>query len=403
MGFLDWTVEKVAATEKLNPAQGLLSNEGKLESPSLSSTYSYQQCYEQLEVVNRAVNMIADDVAAIKTKVGEPLTISSRPNVRKKSLEKLLNKEPNPFQDIDSFKRDAIMDLILEGNLFWYYDGVHLYQLPATRMNIIADNRNYVSYYEFDGPQKRFEPDEIIHVKDNGYKSIYRGASRLEPALRTMRIILEMRNFQDNFFKNGAVPGLVLKSENTLNERLKKRLTDEWAKKYRPGAGGRRPVILDGGLEIDQISNQSFSDLDFQTSIEGCEGTVLKALGVPPILLDTGNSANIRPNHRLFYLETIIPIVNKINSALERFFGFEIYEDTTYIEALRPELQDQASYLQTLVNSGIISANEARVELGREPHPDAQHDDLRIPENIAGSAVNPTQGGRPPAKDSNGK
>lgn len=395
MGLMNWTFEKA------NPAQPNLSNQGTLEVASQGATYSYQQCYEQLEVVNRGINMIVDDVAAIKTKVGEQLGIISRLNVRKKSLEKLFNKEPNPFQDIDSFKRGLMMDFLLDGNTFIYFDGAHMYQLPATRMTVVADARDYVSHYEFDG-EKKFKPSEIIHIKDNSYKSIYRGSSRLEPALRTMRIIIEMRTFQDNFFKNGAVPGLVLKSENTLNERLKKRLTDEWSKKFKPSAGGRRPIILDGGLEIDQISNFTFSDLDFQNSIAQCEETVLKVLGVPPILLNTGNNANLRPNHRLFYLETIIPIVNKINSAFEKFFGFEIYEDTTYIEALRPELQDQASYLQTLVNSGIISANEARVELGREPHPDAQHDDLRIPENIAGSAVNPTTGGRP-KESTNGK
>lgn len=398
MGFLSWTVERLERVEKLNPAQPLLSSNGKEEVNSQGPTYSYQQCYEQLEVVNRAINIIVDDVAAIKTKVGDKLDIKSRLGVRKTSLDKLLNKEPNPFEDIDSFKRKLIMDLLLDGNFFVYYDGVHMYQLPATRMTVVADATNYVSHYEFDS-DKKFSPDEIIHVKDNSYKSIYRGSSRLEPALRTMRIILEMRNFQDNFFKNGAVPGLVLKSENTLNDRLKKRLTDEWSRKYRPGSGGRRPIILDGGLEIDQISNVSFSDLDFQNSIKQCEETVLKVLGVPPILLDSGNNANIRPNHRMFYLETIIPIVNKVNSALERFFGYEIYEDTTYIEALRPELQDQASYLQTLVNGGVITPNEAREELGREKDKDPESDKLRIPANIAGSAANPSVGGRPPSKD----
>ena len=35
-------------------------------------------------------------------------------------------------------------------------------------------------------------------------------------------------------------------------------------------------------------------------------------MGVPPILMDGGNNANIRPNHRLYYLETVLPIVKKI-------------------------------------------------------------------------------------------
>ena len=45
------------------------------------------------------------------------------------------------------------------------------------------------------------------------------------------------------------------------------------------------------------------------------------------------------------------------------------------------------------VNGGIISANEARIQLGFEPL-DGQ-DDVRVPANIAGSAVNPDEGGRP--------
>ncbi|RZK45216.1 MAG: phage portal protein [Hymenobacter sp.] len=399
MGLITKTFETL---EKLNRAQPSLSNNGTSEASSGSPAFTYQQMYEQLEVVNRAVNMIVDDVSAIKTKIGDSLSLaSSQTGARKKSLDKLLNKEPNPFQDIDSFKRTLIMDLILDGNIFIYYDGAHMYHLPAVKMTVVSDEKNFVNHYRFDGGEE-FKPSEIIHIKDNSYKSIYRGTSRLEPALRTMRIIIEMRTFQDNFFRNGAIPGLVLMSENTLNDRLKKKLTDEWAKKYNPSKGGRRPIILDGGLKIDQVaSNFSYKDLDFQASIQQCEETVLKALGVPPILLDTGNNANLRPNHRLFYLETIIPIVNKINAALEKFFGFEIYEDTTYIEALRPELQDQASYLQTLVNGGVITPNEARLELGKDPDPDPESNKLRIPANIAGSAANPSEGGRP--KESNGK
>lgn len=388
MGLLDWT------KEKLNPAQPILSNQGTVESTSQTPYYSYQQCYELLEVVNRGVNMLVDDVAAIPFAIGEPLkNLSSTSGTRKKTLDKLLNVEPNPYQDIDSFKRALILDLILDGNIFVYYDGAHLYHLPAVRMTVVSDKAQFVKEYKFDGGAVTYSPDEIIHIKDNSYKSIYRGSSRLEPALRTMRLILEMRNFQDNFFKNGAVPGLVLKTSDVLNQRLKDRLLAEWSSKYRPGSGGKRPVILDGGLEIDAINKVNFKELDFQNAIENCENTVLKCLGIPPLLFDSGNNANIRPNHRLYYLETIIPIVNKITAVFSKFFGFDVYEDLTYIEALRPELREQATYLQTLVNAGILTRNEARLDLGRPPM--EGHDELIIPANVAGSAVNPNEGGAP--------
>ncbi len=396
MGFLNWTINKLApSVEKLNPAQNFISGGGALETGSSEQVVSFQACYERIEIVNRAINMIVDDAAQIKNKVGESITGMTPlvSGVRKVSLDRLLNKEPNPFQDINSFKRSLIMDLILDGNIFIYYDGVHLFHLPAVNVSVVADKKTYVSHYTYNGSID-YQPAEIIHVKDNSYKSLFRGSSRLQPALRTMSLIMSMREFQDNFFRNGAVPGLTLSTVETLNQRLKDRLIDEWSARYRPGTGGRRPIILDGGMKVDPISEMNFKDLDFQNAILESEKTILKALGVPPVLVDAGNNANLRPNHRLYYLETVLPITEKINSAFERFFGFEVFEDTTYIEALRPELADQASYYQSLVNGGVISANEARLELGREPK--EGHDDLRIPANIAGSAADPSLGGRPP-------
>jgi HK97 family phage portal protein len=163
--------------------------------------------------------------------------------------------------------------------------------------------------------------------------------------------------------------------------------------RYRPNAGGRRPVVLDGGMEIDTITDINFREMAFEDSIQAAEKQVLKALGIPPILLDSGNNANIRPNHRLYYLETIIPIIRKISFAFERFFGYEIYEDVTNIPALQPELSDQGAYYQSLVNGGILTPNEARDNLGYMPLEGG--DQIRVPANIAGSAVNPALGGRP--------
>ena len=266
-----------------------------------------------------------------------------------------------------------------------------MYHLPADNVTIHADSRTFVEKYTYNDID--YTPSEIIHIKENSFYSIFRGTSRLKPAVRTMQLTSNMRQFQDNFFKNGAVPGLVLKSPNTLSEKIKERMIQSWSVRYRPDAGGRRPLILDGGIEVDSISNVNFKELDFQSSITENENIILKALGIPPIMLDSGNNANIRPNMRMYYLETVLPIVRKLNFAYSRFFGFAINEDVTNIPALQPELRDQSQYYSALVNGGIITPNEARDALGFEGV--EGYDDLRIPANIAGSASNPDEGGRP--------
>jgi len=384
--------------EKLNPAQQYYDHAVE---PSREFTFKYEKAYEDIEIVNRGVNLIVDDTAEIKTIVGAqiPGLQSIVKGVKRSRVNLLLNKEPNPFQDISTFKRNLITDFLIDGNIFIYYDGVHLYHLPANKMNIHASQTTYIEKFTFNETVD-YKPTEIIHIKDNSFYSIYRGISRLKPALRTMVLMQNMRQFQDNFFKNGAVPGLVLKSPNTLSEKIKERMIQSWSLRYRPDSGGRRPLILDGGLEIDSYTNTNFRELDFQAAIHENEKIILKALGIPPIMLDSGNNANIRPNMRMYYLETVLPIVKKLHTGVERYFGFELKEDVTEVPALQPEMRDQSQYYTALVNGGIISANEAREALNFEPV--EGYDELRVPANIAGSAVNPDEGGRPEEGEEDG-
>ena len=390
MAWYDFALFNGSDEEKLNPAQPYY-NEKVVASGE--AVYAYTDYYQKLEVVNRGVNMIIDDVSMIPSAVGAQLKEKGvTTGIKQTKVDRLVNRQPNPYQDINTFRRNLVTDYLLDGNIFIYYDGADLYHLPANNMVIHASETTYVKKYTYNETVD-YSPSEIIHVRDNSFDSIYRGISRLKPALRTMQLMGSMRDFQDNFFKNGAVPGLIIKSPNTLSPKIKDRLLESWSQRYNPKSGGRRPLILDGGLELDSLNNVDFRELDFQQGITENEKVILKALGIPPIMLDSGNNANLRPNMRMYYLETVLPIVRKLNFALERYFGFEITEDITDVPALQPELSDQSNYYTSLVNGGIITPNEARYALGFEQ--EEGHDELRIPANIAGSAGNPSEGGAP--------
>ena len=271
--------------EKHNPAQYIIARDEGLEIASRERVQNYRDAYEKLEVVNRGVNMIVDDVAEIPFEFDGKI-VGMTPiikNIRQSRVDLILNYEPNPFQDVSTFKRNLIIDLLLDGNIFIYFDGMHLYHLPAEKVRIHTDDKLYVEKYEFDSSID-YQVNEIIHIKENSFHSIYRGVPRLKPAFRTMNLLSNLRHFQDNFFKNGAVPGLVLKSPNTLSEKIKERMLQAWTARYNPVSGGRRPLILDGGLEVDKLTNVNFKELDFQDSITQCERVILEALGIPPII-----------------------------------------------------------------------------------------------------------------------
>ncbi len=355
---------------------------------STEKVYAYYSYYDTLEIVNRLVNMIVDDAASFNY---------SHAGVDKPKIVKILNlinNYPNPDVDAYTFKRNIILDLVLDGNIFLYWDGVHIWQLPATDVSIIRDQTQGPTGYKVPFDEKPYKPEEIIHIRDNGY-SLMRGSSRLKACLDSMRMLTNMKAFQANFFNNGAVPGLVLSTEATLSDKIKERMAQQWKTKFNPKNGGRNPVILDGGMKIDTISNINFKELDFQSGVSNIENSICKALGVPSLLLDGGNNANIKPNQRLYYTETILPIAKKIASAFSYFFGVEMLEDVTDILGMQPDLKEQAEFYTTLVNGGILNPNEAREGLGFEPDSDPESSKLRVPQNITGSATNPSVGGRP--------
>lgn len=377
--------------EKLNPAQTRIAQDaGTQIGTDLQLTT--RQAFDRVGVVNRGVNMIVSAISSLDYDIRDKIHEGTVTGMRQKSLSTLLNFRPNPYQSAQAFRRNIFTDFILEGNVFVYYDGAFLYHLPAAQVEILTDERTFIKGYRYNGTVD-FRETEVFGFSELSSDNIYRGTSRLQSAQRSIRTLYNMQQFQDNFFDAGAVFGMVLTTENTLSQVAKDRTIQYWTQKYSPKTGGKKPVILDSGLKPHKLAETNFRDLDFDQGIRTHNTHILEALGVPPILLDGGNNANIAPNLRLFYLETILPIARLFTSSVERYFGYDVDYITSNVSALQPELKDIAAYYSSLVNGGVLTPNEARQELRYDTL--EGHSDLRIPANIAGSAANPDQGGRP--------
>jgi HK97 family phage portal protein len=400
---------RVWLSEKLNPAQPSIASLEPYASPE--SIVDFEKAYRDIEVIHRSIEMI------INACIEVPFIIEGSSPAKK--INKLLNIKPNPFEDRVRLFRRAFLDFILDGNAFFYYDGDSIYLLPANDVEVVPDSKTFVSHYNYlvsnqqsydsygygkntrKAEAIRFEPNEIIHIMTENEQSIFRGTSKLKPVIRLMELYFYMINFQRQFFKNNALPGLVLATDSILSKRVKERMLADWRNAYTTlFNGARNPAILDGGLKIDKFSTVNFDQLDFEQSIERIQQDMAKALGVPYVLLKSGNNANIDANQKLFYLHTVIPILTQFSSAFAHYFNnnVTIRPDKMAIPALQPDNRTQATYYATLVNTGIITPNEARQGL-RFAKID-ELDTIRIPQNITGSATDATQGGRPVESDS---
>lgn len=378
--------------QKLNRAQPTIYLKETKAGPVFNG--NYRAAYDQIEVVHRAVGMIISACVEIPFKISDSRTTNK--------INRLLNSKPNPFEDRIKFFRRAYLDFILDGNIFIYYDGNFLYLLPSNDVEIIADERMFIKAYRYNNRGGRtsttdFDSSEIIHIRDDNDDSIYRGKSRLRSLTNIINIYNSLLQFQQQFFKNNAIPGIVLTTDSILNQKFKERLLEVWKANYSTIMdGARNPAILDGGLKIDKFSEINFQNLDFENSVDRLEQDMAKALGVPYVLLKSGNNANISANQVLFYEHTILPIVSMMASAFQHFFNSaEIQPDKASIVALQPDLKTQSSYYSSLVSTGIITPDEARIRLGFEPLETPDTSAIRVPRNITGSATNPSIGGRP--------
>ena len=214
-GFRKWVADRL----KLNPAQPSIASLEPYASPE--TIVDFEQAYREIEVVHRSVDMIINACIEIN------LVVDGQSPAKK--VNKLLNIKPNPFEDRVRLFRRAFLDFILDGNAFFYYDGGDLYLLPANDVEVVPDERTFVSHYNYlvsnqgaqdfygfgGGKQTRkaeaiqFSPDEIIHIMAENELSIFRGTSKLKPILKLMELYHYMIKFQRQFFKNNALPGFV--------------------------------------------------------------------------------------------------------------------------------------------------------------------------------------------------
>lgn len=90
---------------------------------------------------------------------------------------------------------------------------------------------------------------------------------------------------------------------------------------------------------------------------------------MPLPLLDGSQISNIESVNIQFLLQCIQPILTLIEEEINRKMLSASERETIFIdfdenELLRTNKQSTATYIQTLVNSGVITRNEAREMLG---------------------------------------
>lgn len=412
MGMLETLKRSMAVTFGSSPSierKSAVTNSYMLYMNGLGNVFAFNNIgLEELVSNYRSIPPLYTAITKISAAVGSlPVCLIDKKSKEKVFDHDLLTLLNSPNKDNQKTRKDLLRDLtvwkILCGDGYLYAGGlpgkppVQLFVLNSPRMTVQPDDNGYAGTYTYTNAfqsmnfvrQKltdkflaeggRGELLPISNFNPNFSSGDLRGMSEIVPLYFELNQYLEASKHNLGLLKNGARPSgaLVIKDKSgspaQLNDDAFKRLKDMMEENYQGAAGSGKPLILEGGLEWQEMSLTP-KEMDFVKSKDGNEQQIYKVLQVPiQVIMDVGATYNNLDAAKLeFYENRIVPFGLDILGAIGRFL-LPLYKDgDKYDLGIDPDQIDVLSFKrnqrrQVIESSTTLTLNEKRQQLGEQP------------------------------------
>lgn len=292
------------------------------------------------------------------------------------------------FSDMQSgLIRRTESDLQVFGVAYWSFGyNQHTGQASIKRLNpstieVVTDQENFTGPIQYrqviNGKVVHlWQPHELVVFHDYAPDDDMGGVSPVAVALKAIGVTINISAFSEYYFRNGAMPDLILVSQNRLNDSDKGRIEAEWKRRFGGIRKAHGTAILEAGLFDVKVLTPPIKDLAMVELREEERRDICAALGVPMSIAQAADPAlyAAKQDYANFHTLTVLPeldlIVDCINRSLMPWFGDgRVVPDTSQVEALQEDLVEISQRNQIGISSGYISLNEAREREGLEPLP----------------------------------
>lgn len=146
------------------------------------------------------------------------------------------------------------------------------------------------------------------------------GQAPLRPAVRAVALDNEATDFVKTLLQNRAVPGVVITTQQQVDQDISDRLSARWKQKF-SGSKRGEPAVLQKGMDVKTLG-LDLNALEFPDLRTISETRICSAFGVPPILigakagLDRSTFANYKEARTSFWEETIMPLQRRIGDVI---------------------------------------------------------------------------------------
>lgn len=318
-----------------------------------------------------------------------------------------LFENPNPFMSGYELMAGLIMYHDIGGNGFLekVRSGagrvVELWPLRPDRMWVVpdADPNIHLRGWNYRlGADETFLPHrDVMQWKSRNPLDDWFGLPLFRPAARRIDTANDMRSFTGSFFQNAGVPAGLLTIEKQLGAAEQQMIRDRFRNDYGRGnwhglltlAGNGSVTYTPMGLPLGE-RGLVMPELDeiLDAKIAMVSGVPLELIGARLGMIH-GNRSTTKEARASFWDETLVPLYREIAAVLtlglkDEYGDFDYLEfDLSTVKALQEDQDAKHSRVREDMKAGILSVQEARVEIGREPEyePGAI---LILPDNLSG-------------------
>lgn len=336
-----------------------------LSAPIFGSNNKVNNQYMQIPSFARAHNLIVSSIASLPIYLYKEDENGDIKRVRGDIREKLLNEQPNYFQTSYNFKEKFVSDLLLKGEalIFINKKGLKLeslHNVNTFNIKYIPNEKGVITdkfvNYTLNNQNNEADYCNFIHTE------YLQGLNNQQKILSEILGEYEALN---SLVENTASPKGVLSTEGKLNNEAISKLREVWNSLYSGRKNAGRTIVLENGLKFSPISTTDISSIDFDQIEKSITKKIAKLFNIPYSILS--DESKLEDNH--LFLAQLNGLLKSIEESLDisllterekgngLFFAFETNELQKTSE------KEKIENLIQLLNSGIISINEARAKL----------------------------------------
>lgn len=332
--------------------------------------------------VYACIRVISESVAQIPLKVYERLPSGGKREATRHPLYELLHDWPNEDMTSFTWREASTAHLCGWGNSYSYIDfgrdgrprSIEL--LAPDRVTPKRLDKNDLLVYEVTdrtGQKKQYLKEQILHVPALGYDGIL-GYSPIRTAAEAIGAGMAAQEHIGAFFKNGAVPALVLTHPNQMSQEAQERFRENWSNMYGGRGNAYKTAILEEGMDLKTLSI-SPADAKLIEVMKLSRSQIAGIFRVPAHMindLDKATFSNVDQLSLEFVKFSLMPWLTRIEQVMNRRLFLPSERGKYFCQfvtdgLLRGDSKSRNEAHRVAIMGGWKSINEVRAEENLEP------------------------------------